>query len=90
MKHSEKYLNEKDNICQATENYVFCPDDCPSGGSDELCDRIRDKRCDPDCSNSDVDCGPERKGYFMAFIIIFRLVLGILIVGIIEWLRRKR
>jgi len=31
------------------ENYETCPKDCPSGGYDNFCDRIKDGKCDPDC-----------------------------------------
>jgi hypothetical protein len=39
------------------ENYFTCSDDCSSGSSDNICDMIRDGKCDPDCTKeSDLDC----------------------------------
>jgi hypothetical protein len=39
------------------ENYYTCPQDCPSGSADGVCDLIKDGRCDPDCSpGADPDC----------------------------------
>jgi hypothetical protein len=36
-------------ICDAGENLIFCPEDCPSGGSDGICDGVPDGKIDPDC-----------------------------------------
>ncbi|MCX6710457.1 MAG: hypothetical protein NTV63_05935, partial [Candidatus Woesearchaeota archaeon] len=45
------------SICDNTESYLNCPDDCPSGGRDLYCDSKSDGRCDPDCAKSeDPDC----------------------------------
>ena len=46
-------------VCEADkgENYFTCSDDCPSGSSDNVCDMVRDGKCDPDCTKeSDLDC----------------------------------
>jgi hypothetical protein len=44
-------------ICDSGENYNNCPNDCPSGGLDGLCDRAWDGICDPDCyRKDDNDC----------------------------------
>ncbi|RLJ01790.1 MAG: hypothetical protein DRP11_03860 [Candidatus Aenigmatarchaeota archaeon] len=46
-----------DGICKRGENRETCPIDCPSGVSDNFCDGIKDKKCDPDCSEEeDFDC----------------------------------
>jgi len=45
-----------DNICDVTETYHSCPQDCPSGGSDNYCDKVDDNICDPDCFDQDPDC----------------------------------
>jgi len=45
--------------CEADklENYQSCPDDCPSGSQDGICDLVRDGKCDPDCyEEADIDC----------------------------------
>ncbi|MBN2095642.1 MAG: hypothetical protein JW727_06335 [Candidatus Aenigmarchaeota archaeon] len=39
------------------ENCFNCPEDCPTGASDGICDLVADGRCDPDCEEgSDEDC----------------------------------
>lgn len=38
-----------DGVCQKGENYIFCPQDCPTGSKDDTCDGIKDGRVDPDC-----------------------------------------
>ena len=49
-----------DGICDMGESYKNCPQDCPSGGLDGYCDRVKDGRCDPDCKHGeDPDC-PEK------------------------------
>jgi putative hemolysin len=46
-----------DNHCSFGENYKTCPGDCPSGGRDEYCDRVKDGICDRDCTRGeDPDC----------------------------------
>lgn len=39
-----------DGICGPGENYIFCPQDCPSGSSDGICDGVKDNATDPDCA----------------------------------------
>jgi len=51
-------------ICQPDkgENYFTCPEDCPSGSADDVCDLIKDGRCDPDCvPSADPDCSEVKK-----------------------------
>jgi hypothetical protein len=36
-------------VCDAGENTIFCPEDCPKGGSDGICDGSPDGKVDPDC-----------------------------------------
>jgi len=46
-----------DGKCVLGENYKNCPTDCPSGSSDNYCDKVKDGICDPDCLPSeDSDC----------------------------------
>ncbi len=50
---------ESNGICEPDkgENYYRTPKDCPSGSADGVCDLIKDKICDPDCtSGTDPDC----------------------------------
>jgi hypothetical protein len=45
-------------VCDAGENTIFCPEDCPSGGSDGICDGSPDGKVDPDClQGADPDSG---------------------------------
>ncbi|MEK6968361.1 MAG: hypothetical protein AABX51_07060 [Nanoarchaeota archaeon] len=45
------------SICDSSETYITCPQDCPSGSADKVCDRVKDGKCDPDCPASlDLDC----------------------------------
>lgn len=45
-----------DKICDITETYHSCPQDCPSGSADNYCDKAEDNICDPDCFDQDPDC----------------------------------
>jgi len=39
-----------DGFCDITkENAFACPQDCPTGIKDDICDAIKDNRVDPDC-----------------------------------------
>jgi hypothetical protein len=52
-------LCNKNSICEIEkhENYLSCPEDCPSGSKDGYCDKILDGRCDADClEEMDIDC----------------------------------
>jgi len=51
----EKLCN-RDKICNNNENFLTCPEDCPSGSKDGWCDRQPDSKCDPDCLDGDPDC----------------------------------
>ena len=53
-----------DGTCYTGENYFTCPDDCPSGSTDGVCDKIKDGRCDPDCKQGeDPDCVCNHDGF---------------------------
>ena len=45
-----------DGTCDITETHYTCPEDCPSGGLDNYCDKTEDDICDPDCFGQDPDC----------------------------------
>ncbi|MBU1203660.1 MAG: BatD family protein [Nanoarchaeota archaeon] len=46
---------EVNAICESGENYLNCPQDCPTGSKDGICDSMADEICDPDCTK-DPDC----------------------------------
>ncbi|MFH0955246.1 MAG: hypothetical protein V1777_04025 [Candidatus Micrarchaeota archaeon] len=53
-----KFQNCGNNRCEADENIETCRSDC-TGQADGICDKVRDLRCDPDCSSEqDADCQP--------------------------------
>jgi putative hemolysin len=77
-----------DSSCGVPENALSCPDDCRSGDWDNLCDGIRDSRCDPDCPEGagDPDCGGLPTGLLS---IVGLVVLAAAGAGICLVLRRK-
>lgn len=61
MKLSFEETTCGDGICGFPENHLTCPQDCPSGSFDGVCDKIRDNICDVDCimlnqTKDDIDC----------------------------------
>ena len=49
-----------DSVCGYPEDFETCPEDCPSGGYDSLCDGVSDDICDPECeADDDPDCEEE-------------------------------
>jgi len=42
-----------DGSCGIPENYSTCPQDCPSGGWDGYCDKVKDGKIDPDCGEGE-------------------------------------
>lgn len=50
-------LCDNNKVCNNYENYLSCPNDCPSGSADRYCDKVKDGKCDPDCAkDADEDC----------------------------------
>jgi hypothetical protein len=50
-------LCRKNGICEQSENFISCPEDCPLTVSDRLCINSQDGQCDPDCAQGvDPDC----------------------------------
>ncbi len=59
---SESFCN-RNGLCDASENQLSCPQDCPSGSPDRYCDGAQDAVCDPDCGrNQDPDCQCNNNG----------------------------
>lgn len=86
-------------ICEPEEgeNYAECPEDCPSGGKDDYCDKKQDNICDPDCSKEqDIDCrstksekpGKTNSIYYIILAIILA-VLAALVLYRKTWQKKK-
>ncbi len=59
-----KPICNHDKVCYTGENYYNCPEDCPSGSPDGVCDKVKDGRCDPDCKQGeDPDCTCNHDGF---------------------------
>jgi hypothetical protein len=59
-----KPVCNNDGTCYSGENNQNCPNDCPTGSKDGICDKIKDGRCDPDCKwleDPDCVCNKNRK-----------------------------
>ena len=80
-----------DGLCQDNDNFLNCPQDCPSGSEDNYCDLQIDGVCDSDCTEEDVDCDKDdivgeesdsstffRKYIYQLFFLILLIVLGFL------------
>ena len=85
-----------DGRCVLGENYKNCPTDCPSGSSDNYCDKVKDGICDPDCLPAeDPDCKTEIKikpqqntiRYFLLGGVI--VIISLLILFIV-WKKKKK
>jgi len=47
----------KDSVCNGSETYLSCWDDCSAWSTDGLCINEIDQHCDPDCAEDiDLDC----------------------------------
>ena len=68
--------------CDPGENYIFCPEDCPTGSADGVCDGAEDGKCDPDCAEGvDPDCKIlEEKGNLNLYVTI-GIITVIIIAG---------
>jgi hypothetical protein len=71
------------------ENYLTCPQDCPSGAKDGYCDKVNDGRCDPDCAaGEDPDCeAPSSMGLIIT--VVFVIILVLIIAYKKGWLKRE-
>jgi putative hemolysin len=78
-----------DGKCVITETYETCPKDCPQSGSDGICQKIMDFKCDPDCisGKGDPDCA-----YLGNPLVTILIVLVILVIvgGAIWYILKKK
>jgi hypothetical protein len=89
---------ESNGICEPNsgENYFTCLEDCPSGSKDNVCDLIKDGRCDSDCTpGADTDCLEATTttttvpvGKPSGTIYIYLVVIGIIVAVIVFFLYR--
>jgi len=84
------------NICEPSESYFDCRQDCSSGREDNYCDGVADNICDPDCSiERDVDCElieSDEKGSkpnILALIIALIVLVAIIVFGYFEFRKMK-
>ena len=71
------------------ENYLTCPQDCPSGAKDGYCDKVKDARCDPDCAaGDDIDCGGS-SNLGIIITVIFVIILFLIFAYKKGWLKRE-
>jgi len=73
-------------ICESTETYYSCPQDCHSGGRDGYCDGVRDGICDPDCRKSqDPDCAapPHKEETNNTTKILLAAIFGVIFIFIV-------
>ncbi|MBW2971283.1 hypothetical protein KY320_03940 [Candidatus Woesearchaeota archaeon] len=86
--------------CDNSETYLLCPEDCPSGGYDNYCDKIEDRICDPDCTNDDPDCagfqaaktnrGGAAGGGNNSAIVVVLLVFIAAVIGVVLFLTHRQ
>jgi len=74
-------------FCDPIENYMSCSLDCASGQKDNVCDKVFDQICDPDCKEGeDFDCEkPVSPAIYFAIAGVI-VVIGLLFL----WIKRKK
>lgn len=67
-------------VCDYSENFLSCEEDCPLKSADGYCYPASDKVCDPDCAKAvDADCFvPSSRKKFFAVVLVVLLVLALL------------
>jgi putative hemolysin len=80
-----------DGTCGNGEDAVSCPADCRSGDLDNLCDGVRDGRCDPDCPDGkgDPDCvtAPDMSRLLVYLVPVLIVLAG---AGAYVYLKKKK
>jgi len=84
MYHGDKLIFSKDldfcngnGVCDSTETYSTCKNDCPPDKKDKVCMAVADRTCDPDCSASvDPDCAGMLPGWILPAVVVLVLVVA--------------
>ncbi len=86
-----RFLCQKDGLCQAGENSISCPQDCPPGGKDNWCERKDDGICDPDCLILEKECQQENGAWSWGIfsVALAGLIATLLFCGITILQQRK-
>lgn len=91
FKTERKIVCNYDFKCDPGENHANCMQDCLSGSEDNFCDKLKDGRCDPDCTpEEDTDCLEEREKRKPLNLWIIIIPTGILILAFIIFIIIKR
>ncbi|MBU4245426.1 MAG: hypothetical protein ABIF85_04755 [Nanoarchaeota archaeon] len=78
-------------ICENNENIKTCPQDCPSGLEDGYCDKVKDNKCDPDCTTyEDKDCKSTETSKEKYYILIILVVLLVIAIAAYKKIQEKR
>lgn len=100
-RNDEKILNidvsvfanicNNNGICDGSESFRSCPQECDSSAQDGFCNSIYNGKCDLDCKNNeDRDCRvikiseekpeeiPEKKSNYLLYIILASLILALI------------
>lgn len=82
-------LCQKNGICEWSENYLSCPDDCPLTTPDRLCLNSQDGECDPDCHRGvDPDCVTPTPATTRVPLVGVTALIALIVVSLLTWRRR--
>lgn len=83
-------------VCDAGENAIYCPEDCPKGGGDGYCDGSPDGKIDPDCMQGyDPDTAetpapiPTKKGFLPGPSVAMTVAVLAGVFLVVRWSRKK-
>ncbi len=88
----KQVLCNHDGVCDDSENFFSCPDDCISGSDDGVCDGIKDGIIDPDCRRQkklELDPDYSKPKWWKWPAIAVGLVL-LIVIGVIVMFWRER
>ncbi|HLC63450.1 MAG TPA: hypothetical protein VJJ21_03960 [Candidatus Nanoarchaeia archaeon] len=78
------------NICDKSENYLNCPQDCTTGAQDGICNPIQDSICDQDCTKgADSDCKDQKSSFTWIYYLLSGIILLAIIIFVIMKLKKQ-